>query len=792
MKKLFILSILLGSILAARAQGLTQTIRGNVVDMDSKSPLIGANVVLLKSEPFKGTITDLDGNFRLEDVPVGRQGIKVSFLGYKAITLSEISVISGKELILAVDMEETVVKDLSVVVKPKKRKDEPNNEMALISVRTFSIEETNRYAGSWGDPARMASNFAGVTGSNDQRNDIVVRGNSPVGVLWRLDGVEIPNPNHFSTSGASGGGISMLNNNLLTNSDFMTSAFAAEYGNAISGVFDLQMRKGNNEQREYIFQLGVNGFELGAEGPFSSKAKASYLINYRYSTLGVLDLIGALDFIGAVPDYQDLSFKVHVPNQKGYFSLFGMAGKSKIVFAAEADSTLWISTPENRYKEIAGSETGVVGLSNMYFFNDKTYLKTTLSSSLNTSFYSEEVYNKSYDLLPDFDTRFEEGRHVFSTLWNKKINSRHTIRAGAILTYNYFKIKTENWYYGPNLSNPTQEIWIDFDGNATLGQAYAQWKFKPLEKLTLNMGSHFMHFFLNDRQSVEPRFAAKWALSPKHALSAGVGLHSKQLPVGVYFGEIFLPSGAASHPNRGLDFARATHYVLGYDWHLGPDLRLKLETYYQELRSVPVDATARNSGSGLNAGADFENIISRVELKSTGTGENYGVEMTLEKFLSRNYFFLLTGSIFESKYRGSDRIQRNTAFNTNYSYNILGGKEFKVGREKNNVIGISSTVVNVGGLRYTPIDLQASILTQDNILIDSQAFSAQHPPYFRTDIRLSYRQNRPKFSHEIAIEAKNMFNTQNIFLQSYDSSTGKIETLYQTGLFPILLYRIEF
>ena len=309
----------------------TQTIRGTVIDKQSKSPLEGVLVTLLDSANV-ATLTDAYGEYRLENVPLGRRSLKFTYEGYVQGSASNILVQQGKESIASLELEEDVTKMEDVVINSGADKTEALNENATNSVRQFSVEETSRYAGSLNDPSRMASNFAGVSGANDGRNDIVIRGNSPTGLLWRLEGMPIPNPNHFSVSGTTGGPVSMLNYNVLANSDFMTSAFPAEYGNAVSGVFDLNMRAGNNKKREYLGQIGFNGFEFGAEGPFSKKSKASYLINYRYSTLGVFKALGMSFGTGAaIPQYQDLSFKINLPTgARGQFQIFGVGGLSNI------------------------------------------------------------------------------------------------------------------------------------------------------------------------------------------------------------------------------------------------------------------------------------------------------------------------------------------------------------------------------------------------------------------------------------------------------------------------------
>ncbi|NJK85851.1 MAG: carboxypeptidase-like regulatory domain-containing protein [Bacteroidales bacterium] len=341
---------------------VSQTIRGEVTDKNTGLPLIGATVILLNSDPVIGVVTDENGLFRIEKVPVGRQGIKIDYMGYESASLKALYLESGKEVVVSVALDENVVQVDEVVIKAHTRKDKPLNEMAKISARSFTVEETEKYAGSWGDPSRMALNFAGVMAGSDQQNGIIIRGNSPNGLQFKLEGISIPNPNHFGQMGSTGGPISMLNNNVLSNSDFLTGAFPAQYGNALSGIFDLGLRTGNNQKREFMGQIGFNGFELGAEGPFSTTGKSSYLINYRYSTMGVFDALGIDMGIGAIPYYQDLSFKIDIPGTKlGRFTLFGLGGKNHISF--ETDDEYKIG-----YTDFS-SQVGVTGLSHLVYLS---------------------------------------------------------------------------------------------------------------------------------------------------------------------------------------------------------------------------------------------------------------------------------------------------------------------------------------------------------------------------------------------------------------------------------------
>ena len=276
MKRLSIIFLFTLMVQLVFGQNFTSTIMGTVVDNTLQQPLPGATVILIGSNPPRGATTDISGKFVIENVPVGRVGIKVSFIGFKELEMNHLQVNTGKELILNITLEENITQMKEVVISATREKAHVRNEMATVSARTFSVEESQRFAGARNYVSRMAMNFAGVRGANDAVNDIIIRGNSSAGLLWRYNGVDIPNPNHFGQFGGTGGPVSMLNNNVLSNFDFFTGAFPSEYGNATARVFDLRLRNGNSEKHEFLGQVGFNGFEFGAEGPLSEHKRGFF------------------------------------------------------------------------------------------------------------------------------------------------------------------------------------------------------------------------------------------------------------------------------------------------------------------------------------------------------------------------------------------------------------------------------------------------------------------------------------------------------------------------------------
>ncbi len=462
------------------AQNFTQTIRGRVLDKTSQQPLPGANVIVVGSSPLVGVITDFDGYYELKNVAIGRITLSFSFLGYLAQTLSNQELTTGKELILDIELEEMVIKTEEIVVRASKNKMQVNNTMTTLSARTFTIEESRKFAGARNDVSRMATNYAGVNAGDDAVNDIVIRGNSPLGLLWRLEGIEIPNPNHFGNIGGTGGPVSMLNNNVLRNSDFFTGAFPAEYGNAMSGAFDLKMRNGNYSKHEFLGQVGFNGFELGAEGPISRKNRSSYLINVRYSTLGFMKDIGVNFGVTAVPNYQDLSFKFNFPTAKaGTFSVFGLGGLNNIEFLRSEMTQEELEEDGMYGYELMDIDsrngTGIIGFSHTYHLGENTFVKTVLAAThIRNNNDVDSVTPRLIDpnshehvTLPLHRQIYKENKMSASIAFNTKISAKHSIRYGAIVDYIYFNsvdssyfAQYDSFYKG-----------LDHDGGTTMSKA---------------------------------------------------------------------------------------------------------------------------------------------------------------------------------------------------------------------------------------------------------------------------------------------------------------------------------
>lgn len=761
-----------------RAQQSTQTIRGVVVDKISQSPLPGAIVQLLNVTPVKGASADVNGNFSIPLVPLGRQSIKVSYVGYKEATIPNITVNAGKETVITIQLEEQIVEAKEVVIKAKVEKNKPLNELSTVSTRTFSVEETQKFAAAVNDPARMATSFAGVVSGSDGNNMISVRGNSPNALLWRMEGVDIPNPNHFSAVGTSGGGISILSAQLMSNSDFLTGAFASEYGNAIGGVFDLKLRKGNNQKREYTFQAGVLGFDVASEGPIKKGYDGSYLVNYRYSTLSVLGLMG-VDLGGDIrTNFQDLSFNVSLPTKRfGTFGIFGFGGISSQYSTAKKDSL----NSEGVFNFVAN--TGAIGLSNTKLFGSKTYLKTTLVASGTENAYQDEEFVSRFNTVADSRQSFIQKRLTLSSTLTHKMDARNSIRTGIIATQLFYDFTQKQ----RNDSTGVMETFLNNNGNTTTVQAFAQWNHKLNSRLTTNLGLHSLLLALNNTYSIEPRASVKYDVSAKQYVALGYGLHSQLQPLGTYFAQT--PQTGGVLVNKNLELTKAHHIVLSHDINLNEVTHIKTEVYYQHLFDVPISMNPTSTYSVLNEVEGF----TTEPLTNKGLGRNYGLELTLEKFLSNNFYYLLSSSLYQSEYKAANGQWYNTRFNTNYATTFTAGKEWQLSeKRKRKVLGVNTKIMYVGGLRYTPIDRIASVEKGEAVLINAQPFSQQNPDYFRIDLRVSLKRNYSKTTTTLSLDLQNATNRLNVGGQYYDNKTGNIKYWYQLGMLPVLAYKVEF
>lgn len=787
LKNLFLINLFFLSVTTAANAQITQTVRGQVVDMETKVPLIGATIVLAGSST--GTTTDVNGNFSLKSVPIGRINIQISYLGYEPLLLSELQLTSGKELVLTIEMKESLQTLSEVVILAHQRKDLPQNDMASVSARTFSVEEARRYAGAMDDPARMAANFAGVTTGSVETNAIIIRGNAPSGVLWRMEGVDIPVPSHFNGGDdvPGGGAFTMFSSSMLANSDFYTGAFPSEFGNAVAGVFDMKFRNGNNQKHEFTAQLGIQGAEFAAEGPFKKGYGGSYLFNIRVSTMGIIKSFMSEMSSKQSIHYEDIAFKINLPTHRmGTFTLWGIGGNSMTEREAEDDPGSWTTPPVSTDVKM-GYKAGAAGISHTQSFNSSLYLSTTLAATLSDTDlkFGRRRIEQPATSIPDIDNLNRSYKLSFSSRLNHRHSSQWHSRYGIRLEQLFNKID----YQKADVEQIMQVV-SSKQSNTQLLQAYAQTKYTFNRFISLTGGLNTTLFALNGDFTIEPRFSVEWTVNSRHSLMLGTGLHSQIAPLYFYFMEVPTANGEAFTPNTNLKMTRSWHNVLSYNWAISPLLRLKVEPYFQYLYNVPVlqDGTFSIINITTQPPLFYQPFL------NTGKGMNVGIDFTLERFLQSGYYYMATFSLFDSRYKDSNGDWHNTLFNTHYVVNLLGGKEFTFRRKNglSRVLGLNARIALSGFRPSSPVDSKATLEQQEIVFDESTPFTHRRKGVSPvSDISVTYRVNYKKCSGTVAVQVKNLIGKQYMG-QVFNLATQQVDDFYFSSMIPFISYKMEF
>ena len=793
-----------------------QELRGTVSDEASGIGLPGVFISIQSASQKLQTVTNENGYFSLKSIPIGRHDVVFTFPGYYQQTASQISISSGKPTELNISLKERTVQMEEVNVISKT---ELSDQMAALNSKSFRLEETERYAASRQDPARMVQSYAGIQGTNDSRNDIVVRGNSPAGVLYRIDDMDIPNPNHFAVAGTSGGPQSILNNKYLSNSAFFNGAFPAEFGNAMGGVFDLRFRNGSTEKHERSFQFGFLGTELALEGPLN-KSGASYLATYRYSSLALFSKLKVPIGTSAVPYYQDFGLRISVPTKKaGHFSFSALGGASAI--------ELIFDTMKHMPKELYGdlnrnqffnTQMGVGIIGHVYNLGPRTLMKTNIAIAAQGVDAHHQLIIRDTNFVPKpgsppiMGFRFEDLKTSLSWYIRHKFNSKHAIRSGFYMHRNDINYKDSVKRFTvfdtsvAEISNRAFIYRLRSQAHFYTIQPYVTYQWQISEQWQFQSGLHALWSNLNTASTaLEPRLQVRFQPHAKHQLGLSYGLHSQFQSTYLYFtvpdtnvisnNRVFNNESALLNKNLGL--SRAHHIVLSHLFQLNTNWSLRTELYMQYLFNIPV-YTIPSAVSAINRGATFSRFFPFYTMQNTGTGQNYGAEFTLEKRFSKHVFTLVNLTLYDSKYKASNNKVFNTDFNGNFSSNVLAGFEYPLNAQNDKVLGISSKFTYAGGKRYSIIDLAASNAQMDIVPINAHVNNLQFPNYQRLDLRFTFKWNSAKYGTELALDFINVLNTRNILALSYSPDFKNLNSEkpytenYQLGFLPLFYIKVDF
>ena len=776
---------------------MAQTLKGTVTDAITGETLIGAAVKVVEL-PGTGGVTNMDGEFSFNLSQSGRYTIETSYIGYEPSVLKEVLVAGAKEVVLDITLRENSSELAEVVVKPRVNKESTVNPTALAGGMMLSMEEASRYAGGYNDPARLVTAFAGVAGAGDG-NGISVHGNAPQFMKYRLEGVEIFTPNHFSGLYDAGYGmVSALNSNVITNSDFFVSTFNSSYNNALSGVFDVKMRSGNNSKFENGVQVGSVGIEWTSEGPISKKHNSSFIINYRFGFTTLAREMKILDTNGSAYDFQDLSFKLNFPTKKiGTFSVFALGFIDK-----SWDTDLKIQDIHTIYD--ASYTDGrlynaAVGVSHKIYFDNKWTWRTTAAYNMQHNKVDMRYSGLEFDAdkkpiafdgtsHPFSYLKQNEDRAVFNTELSKQLNPRWLIQFGGEYSHRFFNLsyRTAEYVYDPV---PDEPYYATKD-NTGLASMFWSNLWKPTDNLSVNFGVSGSYFLLSKDFSFEPRASVKWEPGKRHSISFGYGLHSMIEQLDAYF----FRNAEGKLANKDLGFSKAHHFLATYMYKFMDNLNLRFNAYYQYGFNVPV---------GINGSTycTVNRLFNYVEepLVNKGNTRNYGADITLEHYMSKGFYGQLNFSLFKSQYRGLDKKWRNQLYDRGYMVKVLGGKEWMIGKKKQNVFNVSAKYTLQGALRHTPIDvaaMQANVdadkIDPNPIYKDEEAMTLKFDPINLIDLTISYKINCKKVSHTIAFEGINILQNETPYAQHYDFGTRQIRDDKSGISLPNLFYRLDF
>ncbi len=764
--RLYFLFVLFINSIAVSGQDLGQTIRGKVRDQNTAKPLVGASISIFKSDILvSGSVTDSLGNFQILNVNPDRYKLSISFTGFSSFE-DELLVISGKESIVNASLIES-----STMLKEVEIRSSTVEEPA--GVTSISMEKSMRVPANFFDPVRMVTSYPGVVAANDQSNSIAVKGYSPNGLLWRLQGLDIVSPNHLANAGtfsdkpvANGGGVNVLSAQLLDKTDFYSGALPANYGNALSGVMDMKLRPGNKNKMQYTAQASLIGLDIAAEGPLDKNNRTSFVANYRYSTVGLLSQMG-LDFGGEVINFQDFSFHLDQQQKKGgNLSVFGFGGLSSNQFDAKPLDE-WKEEKDHNSIDYDGKVYGI-GFVNQFKSFEKLSLSFggSLSGQLQTRNLQSEVVPLPYAYI--YSDQYSNDKRLFSSFFKAiyKLGANGTLEAG--MTANHLDNKL--------VSTTVTPLYLDTfypDVNGTvagmLWQPYASWS-QRFGGWRLNAGLRFVNFTYNNASSLEPRLVLLRSFA-KSSMTLSYGLTGQWQQ-----SQTYLQLG-----NQNLGLTKANQFAAEYKHTFSRNLRLVSNVYYHRVFNVPVEPFVFRY-STLNQLEEF----SRNTLQNSGKGLNYGVEALLEKRYYNQIYFMVSGSLYRSEYNANEYYTR---FSGRFTSSFLVGKEWQ---KKRNNFGINTRILYLGGLREAPIDQNLSTTIGSTQYSFQNGYSVQLPDYFRTDLRLSWRKNKPGYTRTFSLDIQNLLNTQNIAGHYFDTYLQTIKTKYQLGIIPVIAYRVEF
>ncbi len=743
-----------------KAQEITQILRGRVIEAVSRAPISDAAITIHNTK--FSTTANTEGMFQMEQIPVGRYRLTISSIGFQPLILTDILVESGKETVLEIilNTSNTALDTFVYVAQALGRSTTNFPSVSLIEKLRF------QYPATFADPARYASFAAGVATDNDQANNLSIRGISPNAMQWYLQGAEIVNPNHLSNAGtlsdrasANGGGVMILSAQLLENTTLYQGAMPPQYGNALAGALDMRLRKGNDSRRQNTVQLSLIGLDAATEGYFNKGKKASYLINYRYATVGLLSKLG-------VPlgdediNYQDLSFNLNFPTRKvGEFSIFGVGGVSENIFKAKKPGE-WIADKDSQDISFKG-RMGVLGLKHQVSLGKKMLWQSVFVASALDDSRDAIGYNRLEQPTKVESIDNTHAKYFFKTEINSKLGGKP--EQSRVFTEGSIGLIVKEEVVSSNLiskffSNTSNKI---SDGNGVWLIPYANLGGELSQKLHYKIGVRTVYFSFNEKFSLEPSAILNYNTSKNSFIQLNYSRQSQLIQPMLYFAK----NSNGVYLNRSLDFVKSDNVGLSFNKNFKNALRMNAEAFYQTYSNVYYN---NNNNSSL---LDDLNSLTAISSGLVGTARSVGLALSTSQNLTNGLFWQLNAAIFDALWKDQRGIERNLTYNSRYTSNALLGKEWTRGSLRNKFFGISGRAVLRGGFWQNGVQVK---------------------DYFRTDLNIYFKRNRKNWQSTIQLDIQNVTNRENEWTTVFDRLQARTIAKKQLGLIPNIAYKVEF
>jgi len=763
MKRLFVILALMSALAIARENISTGTIKGTVLDHDTKTPLVGANVLIMTTQ--LGTGADVNGNFTIADVPVGSYTLRLSYIGYETLSRTDVIVRSQRITSMDVEMVPSLIESEGVTVNAGYFS---TLEESPISTVNFSAEEIRRAPGAAGDISRIISGLPSLAKTNDERNSLIVRGGSPSENSFYVDNIEIPNINHFPDQGSSGGPIGLLNVDFIRDVNFYTGGFSAQYGDRLSSVMDISLREGNRDEVDTQVDFNFGGAGVIAEGPLG---KGSWLFSAKRSYLDFIVDKFMSENVPSQPTYGDFQGKLVYDFSKNHRLAF-LNIFSNDESSVKKDDAL--DDGMNNYGDFV-TVRNTVGVNWRFLWGEKGYSNTSISHTL--SKYDLAFFQTRSDRIL-FDKESVEQELKLRNVNYYRLNSSNKLEFGA--EAKLIKTKYDDFYeqYHDPLGNITSALRVDQNISANKFAAFASYHWSPFVKLTLTPGIRVDRFSFNKNFHVSPRFALAYHLTGRTSVNAAAGVYYQTLPM------ILL---SQKNSFRRLDDPKSRHLVLGVNHLFTESTRLSVEFYDKQYDHLPLDP-AQSTLSIIDQVVYQEFFLAHDRLVDNGKAYARGVEVTFQKKLAQEIYGMISGAYFRSHYQDFNSVWRNRIYDNRYLCNIEGGYK------PNPKWEFSLRWTFAGGAPYTPFDVAASQSAHRSIFDLNKINAERLPAYHSLKLRADRRFNFHGSNLILYLDIWNVCGRENIFSYTWNEVENKQEDFkaWTNSMLPIFGVEYEF